>query len=391
MTKLPLLALLAGLFITPIATAKDGAPSRLFPYFEEDSGVAILGEVAYVGSREEIVASGPHYEFLMRSGIPDSDLTDGRLAVVRYYCCGGRISEDQEIWTYVLPGITLEAGDIVQVRMGRVPQAGDAGVVNIVDVLRQKRFDAAGGPCRWEPDNPSLWMRVVYCSGIEQQGWQQRGKLRKLWYLPKELVPPVMATASADTGSQAGEEAVATATVDEAVPAPAVEDGLPAPVDDADIAATMGADALADCIAVQVDRSMAGLVMEAASTVSPSVELRLQGAADAQACSYRLALDYTSVVDESSQTRNKGGAAAAGLTGWLVGSITPWACPTTHSLTGVLTSADGTAIATLDASQTQKRVGTMLACGEVERPNDEIAKQLAAEVLKQAAAYPGPR
>lgn len=164
------------------AQAKDGAPSRLFPYYEEDAGVLLLGQAMYVGTRQEIVESGSHYQFLLGTGIPDQDITDGRLVVARLYCCGGRISEDQAIWAYVPPSISVYAEDLLEIRMGHVPKEADPGVVNTVTAVRQKA--GIDGPCRWQPDNPSLWMRVVYCDGLEQQGWLQRGKLRKVWYLP---------------------------------------------------------------------------------------------------------------------------------------------------------------------------------------------------------------
>lgn len=199
------------------AQAKDGAPSRLFPYYEEDAGVLLLGQAMYVGTRQEIVESGSHYRFLLGTGIPDQEITDGRLVVARLYCCGGRISEDQAIWAYVPPSISVYAEDLVEIRMGHVPKEADPGVVNTVAAVRQKA--GIDGPCRWEPDNPSLWMRVVYCDGIEQQGWLQRGKLRKLWYRPAGAPEPVPAVAPeapsvitpTTPAGAAGDEAVAPA------------------------------------------------------------------------------------------------------------------------------------------------------------------------------------
>lgn len=207
---------LALIAVTAPTLAKNGAPSRLFPYYEEDAGVLLLGQAVHVGSRTEIVDSGDHYQFLLSTGIPDADITDGRMIVVQLYCCGGRISEDQAIWAYVPPGIVVEREDMVEIRMGRVPDQGAPGVVNTVTAVRQKAADG-GGPCRWEPDNPSLWMRVVHCDGMEQQGWVQRSKWRKLWYrpagapepLPAASVPTVDATAGVATPPAATEAAVA--------------------------------------------------------------------------------------------------------------------------------------------------------------------------------------
>jgi hypothetical protein len=182
-------ALLALVGAAAPAGAKNGAPSRLFPYYEEDAGVLVLGQAMYVGTRREIVESGEHYRFLLSTGIADADITDGRMAVIQLYCCGGKISADQAIWAYVPPDVNVEPQQILEVRMGRVPREGDPGVVNAVTVIRQQATDSSG-PCRWEPDNPSLWMRVVHCDGLEQQGWVQRGKWRKLWYRPAGAPEP---------------------------------------------------------------------------------------------------------------------------------------------------------------------------------------------------------
>lgn len=204
------------------AFAKNGAPSRLFPYYEEDAGVLLLGQAVHVGSRTEIVDSAEHYRFLLDTGIPDADLTDGRLIVVQLYCCGGRISEDQAIWAFVPPGIAVERGNVVEIRMGRVPDPGSPGVVNTVIAVRQQVAEG-GGPCRWEPDNPSLWMRVLHCDGMEQQGWVQRSKWRKLWYRPAGAPEPLPAAAPPGPEPVATEEAIAGS----AAPAVVVTTGTP--------------------------------------------------------------------------------------------------------------------------------------------------------------------
>jgi hypothetical protein len=361
------LIVVLGLACRPVE-AKNGAPSRLFPYYAEDTGVAVLGEVAYVGTRSEIVASETHYKYLLSTGIADAEITDGRLAVVRFYCCGGKISEQQEAWAYVPPALTVEQGDLVELRMGRVPRDVNPGVVNTVTVVRQKSVDAAGGPCRWEPDNPALWMRVVYCEGMEQQGWVQRENWRKLWFRPAGLADAPMAP---DASSPAAGAMAVPAVVASASPEPT--------------ATTATAPASDDCVSVVVARGMVRPVMLASAGVTPPLDLRLQGSPEAATCRQRLELTFGSVVDRSSQARNQTGAAVSGLAGLLVGSITPWPCPTMHSLTGQLSDGSDAEPRTFVASKEQKRVGTMLACAEVEQPNESIATELALTVLRQVA------
>jgi hypothetical protein len=183
--------LLALLIAAMPALAKNGAPSRLFPYYEEDTGVLILGQVMVVGTRQEItVDAKAHYDFLLSTGIPDAEITDGSLVVVMLYCCGGKISESQSIWAYAPPALGAAKEDFVEVRMGRVPRKQDAGVVNTLTAVRQKAMDG-GGDCRWLPDESYLWMRVVECGDMPGSGWLQRGKMRKLWYKPATVAAPV--------------------------------------------------------------------------------------------------------------------------------------------------------------------------------------------------------
>jgi hypothetical protein len=170
------------------AIAKNGAPSRLFPYYEEDKEVLVLGQAMHVASRAEILDSGRHYQFLLATGIRDEEIGDGSLVVVQLYCCAGRISEDQAIWVYAPRDLRVEREDFVEIRMGRVPTKEDPGKVNTVTAIRQSAA-AVIRTCRWEPDDPTLWMRVVHCDGMEQQGWLQRGAMRKLWYMPAGTVP----------------------------------------------------------------------------------------------------------------------------------------------------------------------------------------------------------
>jgi len=361
---LSLLVLLVG---TVPAFAKDGAPSRLFPYYDEDTGVLILGQVMHVGSRAEIVSSGPHYQFLLSTGIPDSDISDGRLVVLQLYCCGGRISEDQSIWAYVAPGLQVETNDFVEIRMGRVPRKQDPGTVNTVIAVRQRANDSSA-TCRWEPDNPSLWMRVIHCDGMEQQGWSQRGTLRKLWFLPAGAAPVSPSEQSPETANPQGQTP---------------------PVEVIGAAAAPDTDAVADaCYLVDVNPQLQNAVREAAAKAVPPVAVRFPGESRAEACKFRLALEFTSTVDRSSQRRNQDGAVIGGPATLLLGAITPWSCPTTHRLTATLTSRSGESLGSYRAEALQKRVGTMLMCTEVEEPQDEIVTKLVGDVLGDVVAEP---
>ncbi|MCU0693611.1 MAG: hypothetical protein MUF54_19650, partial [Polyangiaceae bacterium] len=87
--KIAALAMLLCGVVPGLVDAK--APSRLFPYYQEDTGVLELAEVVAVATRADILKADVHYRYLLSTGIPDSELGDGRLIVVRLYCCGGSI------------------------------------------------------------------------------------------------------------------------------------------------------------------------------------------------------------------------------------------------------------------------------------------------------------
>ena len=426
--KVALLVALLCAVVPGLVDAK--APSRLFPYYEEDTGVLELAQVVAVATRADILKADVHYQFMLSTGIPDSELGDGRMVVVRLYCCGGSIEEETSLWVLVPPDISVEPGDIVELRVGRVPGKGDAGVVNTVTAVRQKNADEGRGPCRWEPDNPNLWMRVVYCDGMDRHGWLQRGVMRKLWYKPAaagEAAPSVQASVALDSaapssptevpasaapeiGSQSAAiettappaplttDVVPSQPADQGEPSPAAAQATPVeagpalesqqvltsiPENVASPATAPAGDAA--CFKVTARPGLHEAIAAAAAKTVPATAIRFEGQAGAELCERTLDLAFTSEVDRSGQRRNRDGAAMMGLTGVLLGAITPWACPTTHTLTAVVTNGAGEQTNRFEAQKVQKRIGTMLACGDVEEPNDSIVTELVADVLRQKA------
>jgi hypothetical protein len=408
--KIAALAMLLCGVVPGLVDAK--APSRLFPYYQEDTGVLELAEVVAVATRAEILRADVHYQYLLSTGIPDSDLGDGRLVVVRLYCCGGSIEEETSLWVFVPPSIAVEVGEIVELRVGRVPGNGDPGVVNKVTAVRQKSADPGSGPCRWDPDKPGLWMRVVFCEGMDRHGWLQRGFVRKLWYKPAaadEAAPvepaagaPVLpddADQSAATAGLAPQTAATPVTASEIAaqsqPATTAAEATPvaaAPIDESHASTSapeIGASPAnapagdAGCFEVTARPGVHEAIAAAAAKNAPPTEIRFEGQPGAELCERALDLAFTSVVDRSGQRRNQDGAAMMGLAGVLLGSITPWACPTTHTLTAVVTNRAGEQLNRFEAQRVQKRIGTMLACGDVEEPNDSIVTELVTDVLRQ--------
>lgn len=357
-------------------SADAEADSRLFPHFKDETGVLRLAQVVALAPRQMIVDAGSSYSLLLGTGIPDEHLGDGRIAIARVYCCGGLTEESEAIWVFVPPGATAETGDVIEVRMGRSPDELDPGAVNSLVAVRQHGGIEPDGPCRWLPDDPSLWLRILYCDEIELQGWvRQKTFLREMWFKPAATAAAVESPTAEPAPTPATEAPSEEPTGSATTPAPASPDSDAVPTNAAPPAAT--------AILVLIDPSLQKSVREAAAASTPPLGVMFEGEPAAESYAHRLGLHFDSVVDRSRQRRNREGAGAAGLMGWMLGSITPWSCPTTHTLTGVVTNRAGEELGKFAVQKVQKRVGTMLACGEVERPNDGIVRELLAEFLQR--------
>lgn len=173
-----LFAAAAGMVLSSCAAVSASKTSRLHPPEASEAGAHRVAEVRALATREEILDLGAHYRFLVDSGIEPAELKDGSLAVGQTYCCGGPSDQSMAMWIYVPAGPAPKVGDIVEVRMGRQPEGEDPGAVNVLMRIREKE------DCRWEPQNPKLWMRVLYCDWMEDEGWVEKTGFFKTWLKP---------------------------------------------------------------------------------------------------------------------------------------------------------------------------------------------------------------
>lgn len=70
---------------------------------------------------------------------------------------------------------------------------GDSGgaAPNTVTKIIEKA-EATNKACRWVPDNPHLWSRVIYCGWMPNEGWIQQSGLYPLWVKPiGTSIPPI--------------------------------------------------------------------------------------------------------------------------------------------------------------------------------------------------------
>jgi hypothetical protein len=136
-------------------------------------------------NRDEIIQAQakPLYDAIIASGVSDSEIVDGSVAIARIYCCGGPSEKVDARMVYIPRGLNASYGDIVEIKVGRPPEKGDVGVINIITRVVQKDT-GIDEPCWWDPKDNLLWMRVLYCDWMPKEGWTRQGGLSPAWFKP---------------------------------------------------------------------------------------------------------------------------------------------------------------------------------------------------------------
>jgi len=178
---------LAALSVTLIAACS--APPLRIQSDLVPAGSLRVAQVMHITKRAEITNSDM-YKSIIATGISDSELIDGSVVVARIYCCGG-ISDElssefrHRRMLYVPKSIKVELGDFVEVKVGRPPENGDSGLLNMVTRVVAKQGESHES-CWWDPNNPRLWLRVPYCEWMPKEGWVSQGGLYPAWYKPAQ-------------------------------------------------------------------------------------------------------------------------------------------------------------------------------------------------------------
>ena len=141
-----------------------------------------------IGKRDEIIQAKPLYNAIISTGIRDSEIVDGSVAVARVYCCGGLTKDfsSEKVdarMLYIPRGLDVAPGDIVEVKVGNPPEKGGPGSLNIVTRVVQK-YGSDDANCWWDPKDDSLWLRVLYCSWMPSEGWVRQGGVSPAWFKP---------------------------------------------------------------------------------------------------------------------------------------------------------------------------------------------------------------
>jgi hypothetical protein len=174
------------------------AASHLRIYMDSvPPGSLRLAQVTALGKREEILQMKPVYDALVSSGIADADIVDASVVLARIYCCGGitksfSAEEANAIMMYVKKDVAVGLGDVVEVEVGHEPRDGGAGEVNRVTRVIESydTFISDRARCWWDPKNENLWLRLLYCDWMPNEGWVKQGGLSPTWYKPRSSGSP---------------------------------------------------------------------------------------------------------------------------------------------------------------------------------------------------------
>jgi hypothetical protein len=159
----------------------DATPSRFHATHIPPESL-VLAQIRGFATQQEILGIPSLVNTLELSGIQQSRIQDGMVADGRIFCCGGPNESDYALWFYVPEGSDASVGDIVEVKVGALVMKGAPmrAPPNTLQRVRSK-LEHVGKECRWTPDDPRLWGRVLYCDWMENEGWIQQSGLFNVW------------------------------------------------------------------------------------------------------------------------------------------------------------------------------------------------------------------
>jgi hypothetical protein len=124
-------------------------------------------------------------------------------------------------------------------------------------------------------------------------------------------------------------------------------------------------------------------VRDAADKDPPPLVIRFEGDPGAELCERSVELTFSLAVDRSRQSKNWEDTEGADTDAIATGSLLPWPCPTTHTLSADVRDRTGEPLDSFEASMLERRMGTMLRCSDESGPSNAIAKELVRKVLRK--------
>ncbi len=141
-----------------------------------------LAQAVYLAPKSAILETKSLRDTLVSSGIDRAEIKDGSVILARAYCCNGPNEQITARMVYVPSTLSVEVGDMIELKTGHTPKNGDRGALNTVTRIVQK-IDDNRESCGWDPPDERLWRRVLYCDWMEDDGWI-KGGITSVWFKP---------------------------------------------------------------------------------------------------------------------------------------------------------------------------------------------------------------
>ena len=173
--------LVAIVFITLISGC--ASKHKLHGTLGGEPGAHKVTEIMALASKEEIRNLSIISDPLVSAGVDLASLKNGSVVAGRIYCCGGEGTPEivNSVFVYIPQNLNVKEGDILEFVEGQGPEGKGQSQLNVAVKVRHENFSGSG-TCKWVPENPNLWLRVLYCSWMDDEGWIEGGSLTPEWY-----------------------------------------------------------------------------------------------------------------------------------------------------------------------------------------------------------------
>ena len=167
----------------------SSSPIKAEPTKAEVPGVLRAAGVVHVSTANDFRQWKTLHDEYAKAGVAESDMVDGASVVARALCCGADMDNSQPVVLYNQQHLKIEPGDFVEFRIGGLYSDTHKNDLNVITRVLQ-HGEPSDGQCWWEPRNPKLWRRLVYCEWMQKEGWVRDDS----WGDPGWYKPPAAQT-----------------------------------------------------------------------------------------------------------------------------------------------------------------------------------------------------
>jgi hypothetical protein len=148
-----------------------------------EPGAHKVTQVMSLAPKEEIRNQSHISDRLVSAGVDLASIKNGSVVAGRIYCCGGAGTPEivNSVFVYIPQNLNVKEGDILEFVEGQGPEGKGKSQLNVAVKVRHES-GSGSGTCKWVPENPNLWLRVLYCSWMDDEGWIEGGSLTPEWY-----------------------------------------------------------------------------------------------------------------------------------------------------------------------------------------------------------------